>query len=488
MNISKLSIAALTAIALATSAQATLKSDKVTLKGNMQVKFNKLPAPVDNIKDAFTEGMFYGRLRMNSFLWDWAEQTASNKTNQHLGLGASMIYKTAPLNGISGTVGMYTSQNPAFARTSAQDIGTSKAGKDTFSRQNVKNNGEYGMTVLAQAYLQYDFGKSNVKLGRQMLETVFTKSNDTKMIPNSFDAAVVTIKDIPKTKIQLAYIGAQKLRDHTQSHDVITFGSPEGNWGGNDDSAINKSLTEDVVGVDNKLIIGAVTTKAIKNLKAAVSVANVPGVLTNITGEAHYAIPMGDMKLVPGVRYMQQMDNLNATTDVACLKGATKAHGYKDAQSLDSNLLALRLDLKAGAFLGRLGYSSIDENGADIVAPWRGFPTGGFTRAMAQYNWYAGTKTYMLRAGYDFGKAKILPGFSLMARYAIQDFDDSKDNVAADSTIIHVDARQNIGKDLELKVRVGIVTGDDSILKSNGTSYKAANSYNEYRVELNYFF
>ena len=487
MNITKLSIAAFAVIALASSAEATLKSDKVTLKGNMQVKFNKLPSSVDNIKSAFTEGMFYGRLRSNAFYWDWDKETSKNEDNRNLGIGASLIYKSAPLSGISGTVGMYTSQNPDIFRMDKEDVKFSKSGKDTFSRNNVNKTGEYGMTVLAQAYLQYDLGKkSNIKVGRQFLETVFTKTNDTKMIPNAFDGVTANIKDIPKTNIQLAYFTGQKLRDHTKSHDVLAFNSAD-SWDQNDDSAINKSLTVDKIGKDNELIVGSVTNKSIKNLKANLSAAIVPGVVSNLTAEAHYTIPVGDWKIAPGFRYMHQMDNLDSTTAVASLKGAGGAHGYDDANSLDGNLLAMRVDLKSGAFLGRLGYSKIGDK-ADIVAPWRGFPTGGFTRAMAQYNWYANTKTYMLRAGYDFGKAKILPGFSVMARYAIQDFDDNKDSVAADSQIVHVDLRQNIGKDLELKVRIGLVAGDDSILKSDGVSYKAANSYNEYRVELNYFF
>ena len=100
---------------------------------------------------------------------------------------------------------------------------------------------------------------------------------------------------------------------------------------------------------------------------------------------------------------------------------------------------------------------------------------------MAQYNWYANTKTYMLRAGYDFGKADIIPGFSIMARYAIEDFDDSKAGVQADTNILHIDARQNIGKNLEAKIRLGFVQDKDNAGKSDG-------SYSEYRFELNYFF
>ena len=317
-----------------------------------------------------------------------------------------------------------------------------------------------------------------------MFETVFTKSNDTKMIPNTFDGVTATIKDIDKTNIQLAYFTAQKLRDHTTAHDVIAFNG----WDENDDSAVNKNLTVDRIGNSNELMVGSITNKSIKNLKANVSYAMVPDVVSNLTLEAHYTIPIGDTgwKVAPGVRYMQQFDDLDANYGVANLKGK-QSQGYDDPNSLDSSLLALRMDFKKGAFLGRIGYSKIADE-ADIVAPWRGFPTGGFTRAMAQYNWYANTKTYMLRAGYDFGKADLIPGFSIMARYAIQDFDDNKDGVAADSNVIHIDARQNIGKDLELKLRLGFVTADDDTLKSNGVDYKTNTSYNEYRVELNYFF
>ena len=103
-NILKLSLAAIACMTLATSAQATLKSEKVTLKGNMQVKFNKLPSSVDTIKEAFTEGMFYGRLRANTFYWDWDDEPSAGKDNRNMGIGATLIYKTAPLHGLSGTI------------------------------------------------------------------------------------------------------------------------------------------------------------------------------------------------------------------------------------------------------------------------------------------------------------------------------------------------------------------------------------------------
>ena len=482
-----LSAVSVSALFLATSANATLKTDKVTLKPNMVVEYNRLPSSVDTIEQAFSEGVFYGRLRTNIFLWDWTGDTTTD--HKAMGIGASFIYKTAPLSGLSATVGMYTSQNPSFFREDIEDLGTLKAGKDTLSRNNTTLTGNYGMSVLGQGYIQYDRAKTIIKAGRQMFESVYTTSNDTKMVPNTFDGVTATIKDIPKTTIKLAYLASQKLRDHTVSHDVIAYagGSTPESWTQNDDSGVNKNLTVDRIGNSNTLSIVSMTDKSVKNLKTNVSFAIVPDVISNLTIGAHYTLPIGGgWKIAPGIRHMQQFDNLDASYSVANLS-AKSVVGYSNPTSLDSSLTAIRLDIKNSAFLARFGYSYIADE-ADIVTPWRGFPTGGFTRAMAQYNWRANTTTYMARVGYDFSKANIVPGFSIMARYAIQDFDDTKDEVQADTDIIHIDARQNIGKNLELKVRIGLVSADDKILKSNGTDYKTDVSYNEYRLELNYFF
>jgi len=475
MKIVKLSMIVATSLLLSTNANATLTNDKITLNGNMTIKYNKLPNSVDTISKIFSKGMFYGRLRTNMFVWDWKNPNSFD--SKMMGIGGSFIYKTAPLSGVSATAGLYTSQNPAFMREDISDLGSLKASKDTLSRHDSTLTGEYGMSVLAQAYLQYDVAKTSIVAGRQLFETVFTKSNDTKMIPNSFDGLTLTSKDLSKTKIQLAYLAKQKLRDHTVSHDVIAYAS---GWSQNDDSSVNKNLTVARIGDNNKLLIASVTNKSVKNLKFNVSYASVPNVLSNLSTEAYYKVPIvNGWSVTPGIRYMQQFDNLHASYAVANLKA--NETGYANPNSLDTNLLALRLDIKDKALLVRLGYSKVADK-ADIVAPWRGFPTGGFTRVMGQYNWYANTKTYMLRVGYDFSKAKILDGFSLMARYAIQDFDDKKPGVQADSNVLHIDARQNIGKNLEMKLRFALA--DNKV----GDSGKSDKSYKEYRVELNYFF
>ncbi|MDX1294690.1 MAG: OprD family outer membrane porin, partial [Sulfurimonadaceae bacterium] len=237
MKTFKTTLAVTTAALLAASSAHAIKTDKINLKGNMTLEYLKTPGKVESLGEMFTEGMLYGRLRMNTFYWDWNTEGGNNQDNKAMGVGGSLVYKTAQFSGLSATLGMYTSQNPDFFRMDKDEVGTVKAGKDTFERNKVKNggtfDGHFGMTTVAQAYLKYDRGNTSVIAGRQMFESVFTKSNDTKMIPNAFDGITVTNTDVPDTKLQFAYFTAHKLRDHTDSHDVIAFDS----WNENDDSA-----------------------------------------------------------------------------------------------------------------------------------------------------------------------------------------------------------------------------------------------------------
>ncbi|NPA59483.1 MAG: hypothetical protein GXO30_03290 [Epsilonproteobacteria bacterium] len=463
-------------ILVTTSAEATLKNEKITLKSNMVVKYNQKVKDVDSLSSLFLEGRFYGRLRTNTFLWDWRGDITTD--NRAMGVGGSLVYKTASLYGWRATAGLYTSQNPSFFREDIENLATLKAGKDTLSRYDTTQTGRYGMSVVGQSYMEYYSRILSFKVGRQLVESTFTSSNDSKMIPNSFDGISALVSVAPKVSLNVAYLMKQKLRDHTSSHDVIAY-DPNNAWNENDDSAINRNLTLQRVGSNNKLILGMLKIDTLKNNQIIVSAMTLPSILTQIVGEFKHTFRYGDIKISPAIKYMQQFDNLNADYSVANLKA--NEDGYRDINSLNSSMIALKVDFRDGAFFSRVGYSKIADK-ADIIAPWKAKPTGGYTRAMSQVNWYANTKTYMLRVGYDFDRAKIFDGFSLMARYAVQDFDDLKAGVQADTDVIHIDARQNIGKNMEAKLRLGFVDADV------GSSGKTDVSYSEYRVEFNYFF
>jgi len=500
MKLVKMSAVTAMVCVLGSSVYADDAKPKRQLKNNMIVKTNITPGSVDNFVDMFKEGMFYGRLRMNSFKWDWKNETSgSTKDNKAFGLGGSILYKTAAYHGLSAKVGLYMTSSPfSGLRQDVAEIGYAKAGKDTFSRYQVDGGGAWEYAVLAQANLQYKISNTTAIAGRQIFESFLTKSNDTKMIPNTFEGVTIDMKEIPKTRIRAGYFTAQKLRDHTTFHDVITFKDASGNsWNNNDDSAIHKGLSyANFVAagkdVNHELIVVDAQNKSIKNLQVDVTYGAVPDVISSLTGELNYKIALGNgYTLTPGVRYMKQFDNGGGAIGGANLKGnfgldkgvITNNLGYTNVHSLDSSLWMARLVLVKGPLKAQIGYSAVADD-ADIVAPWRGSPTGGYTRAMSQYNWYANTKTWDVEVNYDFDKAGLVPGFSAMARYAIQNFDEAKQaaGVQADSEILQMDFRENITKDLYAKVRVGLASADNRV----GSTDK--DSYNEYRFELNYLF
>jgi hypothetical protein len=496
MTILSLTIAVVLVCALAAPLAAAPKPKRI-LKDNMTEGYNVLPEVATTLSEAFTEGMLYGRLRMNAFKLYGRDESKHDPTG--FGLGGSLIYKTAPLHGLSATAGFYTSQNMGLL--DKDDALYGKAGKDTFSRYDVLEDDDWGMTVLAQAYLQYRFHKADIKIGRQIFESFLTKSNDTKMIPNTFEGYTLASKDIPATSIELGYLTRQKLRDHTQFHDVITYNDGKGKtyskWNNNDDSAVHKGLSYAKLkaagkDTDNDLIVAGVTNQSVENLTLDAWYTGVPDLFCSLMGEANYKIPLaGGWSLTPGLRYVEQFDEGAGAVGGAALTGSVagmsgSAKGYKDASSVDGKLYAVRLVLKKGAGSVLAGYSETSDD-ADLIAPWRGFPTAGYTRSMAQYNWEANTSSWMVKAFYDFGKAGLVDGFRTEIDYVYMNYDDTKEQLGGhtktDRGNIHADMWYKFPflPDLEAKVRIGLVDADD-------TTAGADPSYNEFRFELNYLF
>ena len=435
------------------------------------------------------EGEFRGRLRINTFRWNWREESPAKRDNWAAAVGGSLLYDSAEFRGLNSMAGLYTSQNPWHMESG--DVGFLKAGKDTTDRYSVKKTGDWGVTVLAQAYLQYRFSETKVRFGRQIFESLLTSANDTKMIPNTFYGLSLISNDLYETTVKAALFSRQKLRGHTRFHDVLTYRNAEGDsWANNDDSAVNRSLTYQQfvsAGLDpnHDLVVLEASASPTASLKLKTNYTAVPGVVSSATLEAHYTVRVDGYKIVPGVRYMKQYDGLDGRLGaVANLKGDTT--GYAAPESLDGRLFAARIDIEGdSAWRLRLGYSKVAD-GADIVAPWRGFPTGGFTRAMGQYNWYADTETYMVRGDYSFDEAGLVPGLSVMFRYAIQNFDDTKPGVQADTTVLHLDATERFRSfpGLETRLRIAFADGD----AQSAPIPKENPSYSEYRFELNYFF
>jgi len=475
--------------------------EKRAILSSMKESYYLLPQEVDTLNDLFTEGLFYGRVRFNSFGFQWAEElnTAEGiplrKNHSIAAIGGSLIYKSAYLHGFGFTLAGYTTQSRGSL--SSDEAYLYKGGKGLLNRYDYITEGKQGISVFAQAYLEFHKKKSYIKAGRMIFESFLTASNDTKMIPNTFEGVTLESTDIPGTLFKAAYLNKQKLRDHTSFHSVLARANAvEGDlyrvYTANDDSAMHAGLTQsklDALGINDRLMIFDIRNHSIENLAIRANYTAVPELVSSAMVQADYEMNLLDLDITPSIRYMKQFDNGAGAIGGANLK--TLTDGYSDPDSLDSWLLGAKLDVSNHVWKLRLGYTQIADKG-DLIAPWRGFPTGGFTRAMGQYNWYANTKSYMIRADYDFNTAGLIPGVEAFVRYAVQDFDDHKIGVQADSNVMTLDILKEFTAypGLYMKFRMAHVVGDDNtVVFVNGEEkIKLDPSYDEARFEINYLF
>ena len=466
-------------------------SKKHSLKCNMLHLYDEVPGEVESIGDMFSQGMFYGRLRFNSFGFKWKDEVEREgvklRANHVVGaIGGSLIYKSATLNGFGVGAGMYVTHGEGTL--DSDEAYLYKAGKGILSRYSALTDDELNIVSLAQGYLKHTYKETSVKAGRQIFESFLTKSNDTKMIPNTFEGITLHSRTIPDTSLKMAYLTRQKLRDHSSFHHVLAVGDdpddPYSIFTENDDSAMHFGLKLSKLqarGIEDRLIIAEVKNESIENLTLSMNYTAVPDLVSSAMIQADYRFYLGDWSIIPGVRYMKQFDDGAGEIGGANLK--TLTDGYSDPESLDTSLFAARIDVVKDAFKLRFGYTKVADEG-DIVAPWRGFPTAGFTRAMAQYNWYANTESYMVQLDYEFG---IFTEFKIISRFVIQDFDDEKIGVQADSKVFTIDLYKGLGESpVYIKTRFAHVVGDDNTMV--GDLRKADPSYDELRIELNYLF
>ena len=468
-------------------------SEKHSLKCNMIHLYDELPNEVDNLGDMFSQGMFYWRMRFNSFGLKWKEEIERDngtkvRSNHVVGaIGGSLIYKSAILNGFSFGTGLYTSQG--LGNLDSTDAYLYKGGKGLFSRYDLLTDESINLTSLAQAYLQYTYEDTSMKVGRQIVRSFLTKSNDTKMIPNTFEGVTLKSRAISDTAIHMAYLTKQKLRDHSDFHHVLAAGDdpddPYTLFTQNDDSAMHFGLGLSKLqerGIDDRLVIAEVRNESVDDMVLTMNYTAVPELVSSAMLQAEYRLYLAGFTMIPGLRYMKQFDDGAGEIGGANLKTLTE--GYVDPESLDSELYGARLDFVENGIKVRLGYTKIADEG-DIIAPWRGFPTGGFTRSMAQYNWYANTETYMVQLDYDLG---FFSDTKIISRFAVQDFDDSKVGVQADSRVIEVNFFKGLGENpIYYKARLGHAMGDDDTYAANGV-LKPDPSYTELRFEVNYLF
>jgi hypothetical protein len=476
-------------IMLSQNVLATQEETKQTLKSNGELIYKKAKS-VESFGELFSEGEVYARLRSHTFYFGLDNTTDTQQNNIISGLGASVVYKSALYNNFDFGFAGYGSY--AFFDKDTSEIDTLKPGHDLVSRYNYVNYGDRYMAVIGQAYLRYgNLKTARIAIGRQIVETFYTKSNDTKMIPNTFDGLVLDTNAMSDSSIKVAYLTAQKLRDHTTAHSILMYGDANSSstsvgssakWSENDDSAMHKGLTYTALKAAGKptdapLITGDLHNRSVENLKADASFYVVPKLLGQVMLEGNYQMKMDGFSVTPGVRYIKQADYGAGVVGGASYTGDLT--GYKNSTSLNAQMIAARVVTQVNNYKLNIGYSNVLDQ-ADLITPWRGFPTAGYTRSMARYNWRANTKGYRAELTMNDNKSGVYKDVYVQTSVLYTDADESKKGV--DEMYYYLGFIQNLPVLPELQWRLRL--GYAQYLQSAAAKYNNLDA----RFELNYLF
>lgn len=176
----------------------------------------------DNLVSAFKEGKTSGQIRAGYMKVDYR---TSDNDPYAFALGGKLGFETAPVYSISAGAVFYTTQ----------DMGAKNNNSNKVLSSFYDDNGN-SYSLLGQAYLQSQLGKTTIKIGRQQLDTPLAGSNDIRMIPNLFEAALVINSDVPSTTLIGGYVARMAGLDSSANNDnvraaTLYTGTPVNNYG-----------------------------------------------------------------------------------------------------------------------------------------------------------------------------------------------------------------------------------------------------------------
>lgn len=350
----------------------------------------------DDLAGMFKEGKASGQLR--AFYIDRDYDGYSDATSVHrnaTAIGGYLKYETGVWNGLSLGTAFYTS-NGLFLKDKTTSTGTDNPEVDP----TLLGKSNESISYLGEAYVQYKNGNTTFKGGRQKLDTPMAGSDDARMLPNLFEAYVLSNTDVKDTTLIAAHVTkfAQGSFGRVYNGGVL-------------------SVTSGYSLVDSKTHVGEFVdmgTYAIGENTGGVSVAaaiysGVPGlklqlwdyyaqdILNAVYAEANYG-----WSYASGVAPYVAAQWINER-DVGS-NGV--ANSTNKLANIDSDFIGAKVGVKLSNFDLSVAASHNSKNsdaaiGGGTISPWGGMPA--YTQGMVtRHQFMAGTDAWKVAAAYDW--------------------------------------------------------------------------------------
>ena len=432
---------------------------------------------VEVVQEEESVGKVSGQLR--AFYVDRTYDNNHPTGNRNaLAAGGWVKYETPELNGFSAAVALYGVYGFNIHSINLEDDVNN--GYMTYSPSLNGRDGEnYGF--IGEAYLNYASGNTNIKIGRQKLNTPLAGADDARMLPNLFEAAVVSNTDIEDTTLIVGHVTKMTMGTFSNIYDNgWALGIASGYGAG---TTLAQSGDFEDMGVvalgegydTDGVTVGGIIYKGIENLTFQAWDYYAHDILNALYLQADYGWNCSlneNVKMKASAQYINQ-------TDV----GDDLAGDFAGVSGVDSNYWGVKLGASSGALSGYVAYSQTgDSDGATnggIITPWGGVPA--FTQGMVtRHMFFADTDTWKVAGTY---KMDDLLGANVKASAYYAEFDVGSNNTytngnAWTATEFGFDVQYQATKDLNLRVRANYPR--DFTQSGFG--------WDEYRVIANYNF
>ncbi|WP_295055689.1 OprD family outer membrane porin [Sulfuricurvum sp.] len=439
----------------------------------------------DDLTGMFSEGKVSGQFREFSIsrevddtrTFGGAARLGEDYTRRANTIGGYLKYDTGAWNGLSlgaavyGTVGVHLGN-----RTDVNDVDPTLLSKD--------NRNDF---YLGEAYLQYKNGNTAFKAGRQKLDTPMAGSDDARMLPNLFEAYVLSNTDVKDTTLIAAHVTkfsqgtfgrayTSGVLSATAGYSLVDARGQTGDFTNMGDYAIGEKT--------DGVSVAAAIYSGIPGLKLQLWDYYAHDILNAVYAEANYGFSMAN-GVAPYVAAQWINERDVGSNNVAAVK------------KVESDFIATKVGVKVANFdiYGAVSHNSKDtdaDNGTHggTISPWGGMPA--YTQGMVtRHQFMGGTDAWKVAGNYDWKNF----GINLNTSVYHTEFDmDTLNGYSAGESWTAKESGFDIifvpesVKKLQLRLRANY-TDDfyartvDATASKNGTV-----SWNEYRFIANYNF
>lgn len=315
------------------------------------------------VDEAFVAGKASGQIRAAYVNQDNAVDTDTYGTS----IGGIVKYETADWTGLKLGVGAYVSQKLHFA-TGSFDEG--KANPDLFA-EDAKS-----YAYVGEAYIDYTIDNFNLRVGRQLIDTPLADTDDIRMHPNSFEAAIATYSGIEGTTLTGGYV--TRWAGYDSGDDISKF----------------KKLAGDE---SNGAAVLGILNESTENLAVQGWYYAIDELADAVYADATYIIPLSETM---GLELIGQFANFNE----------------KKESGLDGNVYGIGASVNIGILTVGAAYNKASNDTGKFVS--NGFGGGPYLTSMEEMtiDGMEDAKAYQYSAELDMGAAGI-EGLTFTALY-----------------------------------------------------------------------